>query len=673
MKQPIASRRVAQFGPFEVDLQAGQLRKNGRKVKLQDQPFQILACLLEHAGQVVTREELRQKLWPADTFTDFDHGLNNAINRLREALCDSADKPRYIETLPRRGYCFIAPLDIGSGPAPPRIPPEGKLPSGGTTTAPQKHPQVIPQPIPASHGTPFGAATSLVGAIPEQPPRRTWGRRLAAMLAILLVGLALGWFVWHQTSRHRGVASTGHVGSLAVLPLENLSGDKEQDYFADGMTDELITNLGKISALRVISRTSVMQYQGAKKPLPEIARELNVDALLEGTVLRSGERVRITAQLVGVNPEKHLWAEAYERDLRDVLALQDEVARDIANRIQVRLTAREQAGLSSGRPVDPEAHSAYLRGVYFWNKRTRQGLEKSIEYFQQATQRDPGYALPYAGLAIAYNSLAAYGHLLPREVYPKAYAAASRALELDETLGEAHAALGFYKAAYEWDPEGADRELRLAIELNPGYALAHVWRADQVLSKFLGRHTEALAEIDRARELDPTSLLVSDQRGWVLYIARRYDEAIEQFHKTLELEPRFAHAHCWLGKAYLQKGMLREGLAELEEAVSLPGGDSPYFWHWLGYGYARCGKRAEALKIIQTLKAQEQKGFASPWWAIAAIYCTLGQKDKALVWLERAYKERDPRFPSANIEPAFDPLRSDPHFKDLMRRSRMPP
>ena len=578
MKQPIASRRVAQFGPFEVDLQAGQLRKNGRKVKLQDQPFQILACLLERAGEVVTREELQQKLWPVDTFTDFDHGLNNAINRLREALSDSADRPRYIETLPRRGYRFIAMVDIESGPAPSGIPPQERLPNG-ETTATQELPQGVPQQTQGDDGSPFGGATNLVGPIREPLLRRNWGFRLAAMSAMLLVGVAVGWFVLHETSRPRGQASAGRVGSLAVLPLENLSGDKEQDYFADGMTDELITNLGKISALRVISRTSVMQYRGAKKPLPEIARELNVDALVEGTVLRSGERVRITAQLVGVNPEKHLWAESYERDLRDVLALQDEVALDIANRIQVKLTSREQASLLNARPVDPAAHSAYLRGVYFWNKRTEQDLEKSIEYFHQAVQRDPRYALPYAGLANAYNFLGS-SHLFPREAYPKAYAAALRALELDETLGEAHAALGYYKAAYEWDLLGADRELQRAIELNPGYALAHVWRADSVLSK-LERHAEALAELDRARELDPTSLMVSDQRGWVLYMARRYNEAIEQFHKTLELEPRFAHAHCWLGRAYLQKGMVQEGLAEVEQAASLPGGTA----HSIGLGW----------------------------------------------------------------------------------------
>jgi TolB-like protein/DNA-binding winged helix-turn-helix (wHTH) protein/Tfp pilus assembly protein PilF len=670
MASPDTNLGTIHFGQFELDPSSRELRKDGSVVKLQRQQLAVLLLLVQRAGQIVSREEIHQHIWGNDTFVDFERGINFAINQIRAALGDSAENPGFVETVPRRGYRFIAAVEIGSGPAPSRIRLE-EQPQGGGTTALHEYPQALPQPAQDGDGLPSGAAKSPVGAIRQPLVRRTWRFRLAATSAIVFVGLAMGWFVWHQASRSRGQASAGRIGSLAVLPLENLSGDKEQDYFADGMTDELITNLGKISALRVISRTSVMQYRGAKKPLPEIARELNVDALVEGTVLRSGERVRITAQLVGVNPEKHLWAEAYERDLRDVLALQDEVARDIANRIQVKLTAREQSGLSSARPVDPEAHTAYLRGVYFWNKRTEQDLEKSIEYFNQAVQRDPRYALPYAGLADAYNFLGS-SHLFPREAYPKAYAAALRALELDETLGEAHAALGYYKAAYEWDLPGADRELQRAIELNPGYALAHVWRADSVLSK-LEHFTEALAELDRARELDPTSLMVSDQRGWVLYMARRYDEAIEQFHKTLELEPRFAHAHCWLGRAYLQKGMLQEGLAEVEQAASLPGGDSSLYRPWLGYGYARCGKRAEALKIIETLKTLEQKGFVSTRWGIAVIHCGLGEKDKALDWLERAYKEREPRFTYTNIEPAFDPLRSDPHFQDLMRRSRTPP
>jgi len=294
-----------------------------------------------------------------------------------------------------------------------------------------------------------------------------------------------------------------------------------------------------------------------------------------------------------------------ERDLRDVLVLQEDVARDIADAIRIKLTQQEQARLSSARPVNPEAQEAYLRGVYFWNKRTEQDLEKSVEYFNQAAQRAPSYVLPYAGLANAYNILGAYGHYVPREIYPKARSAALKALELDDMLTEAHAALGFYKSVYEWDQPDADRELLRAIELNPGYAFAHMWRGE-VLSD-MQRHSEALGELDRARELDPTSLMVSDQRGWVLYMARRYDEAIAQIGRTIELEPRFAHAHCWLGKAYLQKGMLREGLTELQEAASLPGGDSTLYAPWVGYAYALSGKRTEAVEVIERMKAQEHK------------------------------------------------------------------
>src|SRR5215831_18028851 len=436
MKYPIAPRQVARFGPFEVDLQAGQLRRNGLKVKLYDQPFQILVCLLEHAGEVVTREELQQKLWAADTFTDFDHGLNNAINRLREALCDSAEKPRYVETLPRRGYRFIAAVELGAGAQPSPVPANAGPPSSSGPSGRRSGGEGVPAgPLPTQAGLPQEPAVSAAKGMPLQPapgdagtarklPRPgPWPSRLTATLAMLLVGIAVGWFVWHRAWRPSAQAATSRISSLAVLPLENLSRDPEQEYFADGMTDELITTLAKVSALRVISRTSAMQYKHTKKPLPQIGRELNVDAVLEGTVGRSGTRVRNTIKLVQAAEDRHLWAETYERDLRDVLALQEEVAQDMASEIRVKLTPRERAGLSSARPVNPEAHEAYLRGIYLWNKRNEPDLEKSIEYFNQAAQRDPSYALPYAGLANTYNSLGMYWHFVPRDVYPKARAA----------------------------------------------------------------------------------------------------------------------------------------------------------------------------------------------------------------------------------------------------------
>jgi TolB-like protein/DNA-binding winged helix-turn-helix (wHTH) protein/Flp pilus assembly protein TadD len=611
-------------------------------VRLQEKPFQILRVLLERPGEVVTREELKKRLWHADTFLDFDHSLGTAIGKLRQALGDSAQNPRFVETLGSRGYRFITPV-VGSVEI-------SKLAIESHITATQ---------VPGVEN---------IAALREKtrgwPPKAWVAGGTASVLALCAILIALNAGGWRDQIFGRG--RPAEISSLAVLPLENLSRDPDQEYFADGMTDELITNLGKVEALRVISRTSVISYKGTRRPLALIARDLNVDGVVEGTVSRSGDRVRITAQLIRVKPEKHLWAETYERDLRDVLALQQDVARDIAREIRIKLTPQEQAHLPSTRPVNPEAQEAYLRGVYFWNKRTEPDLEKSIEYFNLALRKDPSYALSYAGLANSYNMLALYAHAAPRETYPKVRAMALKALELDESLPEAHAVLGYYKEAYEWDEPGAEREFLRAIELNQGYVFAHIWRGE-VLSD-LERHREAVAELDRARELDPTSLMVSDQRGWVLYMARRYDDAIEQIRKTIELEPRFAHAHCWLGRVYLQKGMLREGLAEIQEAGSLPGGDSQPYTAWLGYAYALSGRRAEAFKIVERMKAQEQKSYASPC-GIAAIYCGLGQRDQALVWLEKANQERDPGLIDIRIEPAFDPLRSDAHFQDLVLRS----
>jgi TolB-like protein/DNA-binding winged helix-turn-helix (wHTH) protein/Tfp pilus assembly protein PilF len=612
---------------FEADLRAGDLRKNGFRVKVQGKPFQILAMLLEHPGEAVTREALREKLWSADTFVDFDHSLGTAIGKLRQALGDAAKRPIFIETLGGHGYRFIAPVTYS-----------GEEPVIETAPA-----------ISQIHGPQLG---------------KNWfiGVALAALVLVVIV-IAQHAGTW----RDRILGHDPVIGSLAVLPLENLSRDPDQEYFADGVTDELITDLGKIGALRVISRTSIMRYKGFRKPLAEIARELNVDAVLEGTVRRAGNRVRITAQLIQVNPEKHVWAETYERDMRDVLALQEDVAHDIAGKIRIKLTTQELARLAKAKPVDPKAHEAYLKGVYFWNKRTVPDLEKSIAYFNEAIRTDPGYALAYAGLAAAYNSQGFY--MQRRGIYPKARAVAMEALALDDTLAEGHAALGLNNMNM-WDMLTADREFQRAIELNPGYVFAHVWRGEELSAR--ARDREALAELDRARELDPTSSLVSDQRGFVLYMARRYDEAIDQFRKSIELDPRFAHSHCWLGKAYLQKGMLPEGIAELQEATSLPGGGSPAYAPWLGYAYGLSGKRAEAFKLIDIMKSRVLQGLDSPY-SIAAVYCGLRQKEQTLSWLEKASQDRDPKLAVTSREPAFDFVRSDPHFQDLMRRSALPP
>jgi eukaryotic-like serine/threonine-protein kinase len=468
------------------------------------------------------------------------------------------------------------------------------------------------------------------------------------------------------TPRRSRRVTRGRIQSVAILPLADLSEHAEPDYFADGMTEALITDLAKINALRVISRTSVMQYKGVQRPLPQIARELNVDAVVEGSVLRSGNRVRITAQLIHAASDEHLWAESYERDLRDVLSLQGEVARAIANEIQVKLTSQDQARLVSAHSVDPEAYQLYLKGRFYWNKRTEAGLKRGIEYFHQAIDLDPNYALAYAGIADCYSLLGwdLFGALPPREALPIAKAAAKKALETDDSLAEAHNSLAWTKLAFDWDWMGAEREFKRAIELNPGYAITHHWYAECLAG--MGRYAEALAEIRQAQELDPLSLIISSIVGWVFYFDRRDDQAIAEFRKTLELDPNFWVAHWTLGRAYEQKAMFVEAIAEIQKAIDFSGG-SPLSLAALGHTYAVWGRRAEAERVLNELKESSKQGYISPY-GIAAIHAGLGEKDQAFIWLEKAYEERSGWLIWLRAEPISDPLRSDPRFQDLLRR-----
>jgi TolB-like protein/Tfp pilus assembly protein PilF len=455
---------------------------------------------------------------------------------------------------------------------------------------------------------------------------------------------------------------------LAVLPLDNLSGDPTQDYFADGMTDELITDLAQIRALRVISRTSVMGYKGVRKSLPEIARELNVDAVVEGTVLRSGDEVRITAQLIQAPADKHLWAESYEGNLRDTLALQKEVARNIAEQIRIEVTPREQAALKSVKAIDPEAYEAYLKGRYFWDKRTADGLKKAVDYFNQAIVKDPNYAAAYSGLADTYALLGdwQYAVMTPKEAMPRAKAAAIKALELDDSLGEAHASLAFCLDGFDWNFEAADREFRRAIELSPNYATGHHWYSWHLA--LLGRNSEAIAEMTKAENLDPLSLIINADLAELFLIAHFPDEATEQSRKTIEMDPNFAFGHNQLAQVYLQKHMFPEAIAELEKAIQISGG-SPTFTANLARAYAATNKKVEALGLLNDLKRSSAPGNAYAA-EIAMIYAALGDKDQAMVWLEKGYEERFN--PGVLLRPGLDPLRSDPRFQELIRRIRLP-
>ena len=638
---------VVRFGIFEVSIQSGEVRKSGLRIKVQQQPMKLLEILLERPGEVVTREELRSRIWPAESFGDFDQALNIAIGKLRSALGDSAENPRFIETLPKRGYRFIADVSVVD------------------VDARTKRPEVAAREVPGfqeREKTEFGQKPQGGGLAIAAKGRLWTARRVITALAAALSLLILA--VW--LFRSRGGPPSG-IRSLAVLPLENLSGDAAQNYFADGMTDELITDLAQISALRVISRTSVMAYKGARKPLPQIARELNVDAVVEGSVLRSGDQVRITAQLIEASTDKHLWSQSYEGELRETLALQTRVASAIADQIRINLTPQEQAALKNAKVVNPEAYQSYLKGRYFWNKRTADGLKAALAYFNQAIEEDPKYAQAYSGLADTYALLGdwEYGVLAPKEAYPRAKAAASKAVELDDTLSEAHASLASL-GMFDWDWKSAGKEFRRAIELNPGYATAHQWYAWNL--NLVGRKNDAIAEMRKAESLDPLSLIISSDMADVLFVARLYDESIQQSRKTLELDPNFAVARFELGQAYLEKHMPEEAAAELQKAVQLSGG-SPTSIANLARAYVASGRQSEALKLLSDLKKRSDPSHSYSS-EIAVIYVALGDRDQAMNWLEKAYEERFN--PSVLLRPGFDPLRSDPRFQNLVHRIGLP-
>jgi TolB-like protein/DNA-binding winged helix-turn-helix (wHTH) protein/Flp pilus assembly protein TadD len=647
--EPLRRTSGARFGTFEVSFDSGEVRRSGLKIRVQQQPLKLLEILLERPGEVVSREQLRNRLWANESFGDFDQAVNIAIGKLRSALGDSAENPRFIETLPKRGYRFIADVSIV----------DFDDPTGGLVTG------TLESPAPTSASSDLNPASRdvplRVTAVADAPQRQRWTARRIAFASVAGLGLSIAAVFLTLSWVHR---PTG-IRSLAVLPLDNFSGDASQDYFADGMTDELITDLAQIKALRVVSRTSVMMYKGTHKPLSEIARELNVDAVVEGSVLRSGDQVRITAQLIQVPADKHLWAESYQGNVRDTLAVQNQVARAIAEEIRIEVTPREQAALTSAKKIDPEAYEAYLKGRYSWNKRTAEGLKKAVDFFNQAIAKDPNYAEAYSGLADTYALLGdwQYAVMTTKEALPKAKAAAMKALELDNNLGEAHTSLAFCLDGFDWDLEAGDKEFLRAIELNPGYATAHHWYAWHL--SLLGRNSEAIAEMRKAENLDPLSLPINSDLAELLLIAQFPDESIQQSRKTIEMDPGFGLAHNQLGQAYLEKRMYGESIDELQKAIQLSA-DSPTCTANLARAYAASGKKAEALELLNEMKMRSAHG-DPPAAELAMVYASLGEKDLAMTWLEKAH---DARYnPGVLPRRGFDPLRSDPRFRDLLHRS----
>jgi len=578
----VSSPQLIRFGHFEVDTRSGELRRQGSKVNLQEQPFQALVLLLERPGEVVTREELNKRLWPENTFVDFERGLNKAINKLRAALRDNAEKPCFIETLPQHGYRFIAPVE---------------------------NPPPVRDRFRAQH-----------------PPQ---------------------------------------IDSLAVLPLENLSGDPAQEYFSDGLTEELICAVARIASLRVISRTSVMPYKGARKSLPVIAKELRVDAIVEGTVARSDQKVRITAQLIYAPDDRHLWSGRYERELRDILQLQAEIAKDIASQIH-KLVDPGQHPSVPARKVHPQAYEACLKGIFFRDKMTPADLAKSTAHFTQAINLDPGSAQAYANLSQAQFYLGLFGMGPAGELFPKAKASALRALELDETVAAAHNALAAVHILYEWDWAGAEAECIRALQLSPNDSVTHVHLADYM--SIQERHDEAIAEYKLALELDPISCVYIGFFGLILYRARRFDEAIAQCHKALEINPNYANALWFLALSLEQKGQLAESIEKFEKAFSL--GAGPPCRALLGRAYALAGERAKAESILEELKTLSHQQYISPF-DIAVVYAGLGDLTSTFQLLEQAYQQRVFRIIELTF-PMFDNLRPDPRWQDLVRRIGLP-
>ncbi len=607
------TKPVYQFGEFHLDTNRFVLLRRGQPVPLTPKLFDVLLVLVESSGNLVLKEELLERVWK-DSFVE-EGNLNRHISSLRKALRESSVKPRFIETVPRRGFRFKAAVTtVGGG--------------SGEEGRPSRSPKL-------------------------------WA--LAVLASALTVAALVYWL------GIRDVPTSANVKSLAVLPLDNFSGDPGQEYFSEGMTEALISNLGMIASLRVISRTSVMQYKDTQRPLPEIARELNVDAIVEGSSLLVGDQVRVTVQLIEAATDHHLWSESYDGDLRDVLTLQREVASAIARGIEVRLSPREQRRLASAQPVNPEAHLAYLKGRYHWNRRT---LEEAFEYFNQAVNIDPEDPLAHSGLADCYHKLGVNHLVPPSEAFPRAKAAAMRALEIDDQLSEAYTPLGFMLTNYDWNWPEAERVFSRAIELNPSYPGAHEGYA--WLLTVLGRTDEAVAEAERALDLNPYSYAQQGQLGQTLYWDRRYDRAIEQLQIVLSRVAEDVIPSPVIGllaMAYLQKGLVDEAISEIQTGRTRLR-DSPDLLAFLGYAYAVAGRRVEAAEVIEELKGGEglSENYALPFY-LALIYAGLREADLAMEWLEKGYRNRVVVF--IRMEPAFDPIRSDPRFQDLLAKMNL--
>lgn len=621
---------LLRFDSFELDIRTGELRRGGVLVKLQQQPFKVLVVLARRSGELVTREEMKHELWSDDTFVDFDQGLNFCIKQVRAALKDQADTPRYIQTLPKRGYRFLAPVEVLE--APPRS--TGHLTNG---TTPE----------------------------PEAPGRRQH-LRLWAILAALLVLVAAGWDLLKRTRTGSTASPVTTRRMLVVLPLQNLGAVPQDDYFSDGLTEEMIAQLGRLDPRRlgVIARGSSMLYKNRAADAATLGRELGVHYVVEGSVRRAGDRVRITVKLVQASDRTHVWSESYERDLKDILALQSEVARAVARGVQIAISPAAESRFLRSRPVDPEAYQLYLQGRYFWNQRDHEGLTKAIDYFSRALERAPDEPLPYVGLADAYIVLTDQGSTPAAEAMPKAKEAAMKALALDPELAEAHVSLAMIRGSFDWEWADAEAGFRRANALNPNYPTTHHWYAH--LLRAHRRFDEAVEETRKAQALDPLSLIINSNVGTALFYAGRFAEAEAQLRRVIEMNERFAPAHWSLGRLKLRTGAAAEAIRHHERAVEVSQRDPAYLCS-LGHAYGVAGRREDALRVFREVEQVAATRYVAAL-DLALVHLGVGNNEEALRLIERAVDEHFPGVRQLRVEERFAPLADDPRFVALCRR-----
>ena len=642
------SVKLLRFEPFELRTETRELYKRGIRLKLRPQAYQVLLLLAECAGEVVSREQLRERLWPQETYVDFEHGLNTAVKELRAVLNDSVADPKFIQTLPRLGYRLLVPVTTEQP-----IAATSPAATGAIATANEK---------PAS-----AASVPMAPASSQRLRARWWIPAIAAVL--IAFALLLGWRnPWRKTKPH---VSPDSRQMLAVLPFENLTGDPAQEYFSDGLTEEMIAQLGRLDPahLGVIGRNSVMGYKTKHDDTAAIGRELGVSYLLEGSVRRDSEKVRITAELIQVKDRSSIWSREYDRQLNDILAVQSEIAQEIAGEIHLTLDASPNNVIhaQSAAPGSQEAYDLYLRGLYFWNKRTAPDITRAIDYFQQATEKDPRSARAYAALADSYTLVSGYAGAPPKDLIGKARAAAHRAVELDDHLAEAHVSVAVVAQDFDWDWKTAESEYRRAIALNPNYATAHHWYAEYLT--LMGRFDESRVEMQRARLLDPLSLIIASDDAVFLYYARQYDASIRQFREVIDMEPNYPRA-APLSFAYLEKGMDAEAYALVIQGKKI-GDNSPWAWANGAYVNGRLGKMEDARSEIDTLIRLSQQEPVDPIVFVTA-YIGLNEHDQALTWLRKAHDAHSVSLTALKVNPAYDPLRPDPRFQEVLRQMNFP-